>query len=208
MNSGPPAYWAAYCCVALLLSAAMLAPADGAGASKVYGTAQVPGQAGVGPRLPKACVQAAGLVQRCHDQERNWFVAMGLKTSACAEADQNLVNCVQLYPEEADPTGELAGRGHGSDWERSAVESPPPRRSRADGLTAKEFHEKYISTGQPVIVTDAADSWRAMDWCDARQESSVCWATGDKMACRPQGLSRIYQGHVQAWPAIPLEHGA
>ena len=51
-----------------------------------------------------------------------------------------------------------------ADWVRGKHPVAPPRRSRADGLTAEVFQREYLSKGRPVLITDAADGWPARAW--------------------------------------------
>lgn len=147
---------------ALVFAAALvLAQPSAAPASKVYGTQQSIRSGGV----PAGCSQLAGLLQRC-EQEQGGI--LGAVVSSCSDLQAKLAACLTAPPETVSAGGgeERQFGAYGPDWARAEQPTSPPRRSKADGLTAAVFQREYLSKGLPVIITDAADGWPAREWCD------------------------------------------
>ena len=121
--------------------------------------------------LPPECTQLHGLLHRCRARvvERGMLgrAAAALGYGGCGGLERKLLACARQYRQSAEPQGGEGGQQHGqfgADWQRSEELTPPPRRSRADGLTAAVFHREYLSKGRPVVITDAARGWRALGW--------------------------------------------
>ena len=140
------------------------------------------------PPNAKGCEQIAALLQHCEARAPTWLppAVSGLFAANCSRQELYLRTCLRAAqagrlgsntgaarappPTPPSPTAPVLHACHtrvlrptahaAPSWESSEDRAvSPPRMSRKQGLTPKVFAREYLATGQPLLVTDAADSW-------------------------------------------------